>query len=336
MTLDDVEALLKSARTPAEVFGVDQKKTYHALTMATHPDRNPGDKRAEALFKQVNDLWAIRDTKPVTIKSPKKEYTVLKLLAAGDVADVHLATALLDGKPHDYILKIARVDGGYALLDNEQKTVKELLEKAGTHVYARMLPTLVESFPAKDKIQKRVNVFLAEDGYYTLDEVHSKHPTLDSRHLGWIFKRFLMALGFVHKWGKTHAAILPAHVRLQTEEHGLQLIGWGHSVETSKTVTTISAKYRDWYAPEVLKKKPVTAETDLYMAAKCMIFLAGGDPVSGRMPESVPSKMQRFFRSCLLEGQKMRPGDAWKLHDEFSEMLQGLYGPPKYHELVMA
>jgi hypothetical protein len=31
----------------------------------------------------------------------------------------------------------------------------------------------------------------------------------------------------------------------------------------------------------------------------------------------------------------MRPDDAWKLLDEWDEMLHELYGPPQFHELSM-
>jgi hypothetical protein len=45
--------------------------------------------------------------------------------------------------------------------------------------------------------------------------------------------------------------------------------------------------------------------------------------------------MQRFLRSNLLEGPTMRPKDAWKLMEEFGELLRQLYGPPKFVELTM-
>ena len=48
-----------------------------------------------------------------------------------------------------------------------------------------------------------------------------------------------------------------------------------------------------------------------------------------------PCRCGAFVRSCLLEGPRMRPDDAWALLDEFDELLRDLYGPPKYHALVM-
>ena len=75
--------------------------------------------------------------------------------------------------------------------------------------------------------------------------------------------------------------------------------------------------------------------TDLFLAARCLIYLAGGDPVRDRMPDTVPVPMQRFLQSCLLEGTRMRPDDAWALMEDFDELLHALYGPPKFHELTL-
>ena len=49
-----------------EVLGVERgasqdeiKKAYRRLAMKYHPDRNPGDKAAEAKFKEVGEAYAV-------------------------------------------------------------------------------------------------------------------------------------------------------------------------------------------------------------------------------------------------------------------------------------
>ena len=37
----------------------DIKKAYRKLAMKYHPDRNPGDKRAEQKFKEVNEAYEV-------------------------------------------------------------------------------------------------------------------------------------------------------------------------------------------------------------------------------------------------------------------------------------
>jgi hypothetical protein len=45
--------------------------------------------------------------------------------------------------------------------------------------------------------------------------------------------------------------------------------------------------------------------------------------------------MRQFVRGCLLDSVRMRPDDAWKLQDEFDELLRKVYGPPRFHDLNM-
>lgn len=346
-TLEELEALLKRVRSPKHLFGPDPKAMHRDLSMLTHPDRNPGDQKAEDLFKEVTRQWAsLWDDVPVVIKSKKREYTLLKILNIGDVSDVHLAEAIgPDGNMRDYLLKISRIVGGDKLLDSEQKIIKEILGKAGDTTYRRYFPTFVESFPAYDKIQKRVNVFLSEGDGCTAEDLHAKMPVLDSRHLAWMFKRLLTAIGFAHRSGYIHGAVLPPHVLFRQMadatppelDHGAVLTSWGHAIPMGATVKTISAKYKDWYPPEVLEKKPARPGTDVFLAAKTMFYLAGADP---NKPVSLPAKqvpipMQRFFQSCLLPGAKMRPDNALALLDEFDELLKTLYGKPKFHHLYV-
>ena len=252
------------------------------------------------------------------------------------MADVHLAHAEPPSAAgHDYVLKASRVPEGHALLDNERRTLAGLLAAAGDTTYRRYLPTLAESFAVADRFPKRVNVFVHEPGFHTLEQVHDRHPALDGRHLGWVFNRLLTVLGFCHAQGTLHGAVLPCHVLLHPEGHGLRLVGWGQSVAAGRLVHTLSTRYRDWYPPEVHKKQPASPATDLFLAARCLIYLAGGDPVADRMPDAVPEPMRRFIRTCLLDGSAHAPGDAWKLQEEFAELLRRLYGPPKFHQLDM-
>ena len=75
--------------------------------------------------------------------------------------------------------------------------------------------------------------------------------------------------------------------------------------------------------------------TDLFLAARCLVYLAGGDPLTNRMPDAVPPPMRRFIRTCLLESASMRPDDAWALMEDFDGLLRAVYGPPAFHELTL-
>jgi hypothetical protein len=132
-----------------------------------------------------------------------------------------------------------------------------------------------------------------------------------------------------------HGAVLPSHVLINAADHGLRLVGWGASVPACRPLTTVSARYRPWYPTEVHRRRPAGPATDLFLAARCLVYLAGGDPVTNQMPDDIPLPMRRFIRTCLLPSASMRPQDAWALMAEFDDLLRALYGPPKFHPLTL-
>ena len=56
MAKRDYYATLEVAR---EASAEDLKKAYRKLAMKFHPDRNPGDKQAEARFKELNEAYDV-------------------------------------------------------------------------------------------------------------------------------------------------------------------------------------------------------------------------------------------------------------------------------------
>lgn len=334
MTLDELSRQIDDARSPQDLFGDDIDGTLTKLRIVCHPDKHPGDARAEELFKRLGLLADEARKPPVEIKSPNRTYRLLKRIAIGDIADVFMA----DASGADAIVKISRINGAAAMIEQERSALKAILDRASASNYCHYFPALIDSFAARDKFQKRINVFRSEPGFFTLEQVRQRYPTgVDGRHQAWIFKRLLTAIGFAHQTGFVHGAVVPSHVMIHAKNHGLQLIGWGQSVRGSQRIRSISTQYKDWYPPEVIgaNKRIAAPATDIYLAAKCLVYLAGGDPVSCIMPDGMPKQIRAFLRSCLMEGQSMRPSDAWELLDQFEELLRGLYGPPKFHELVM-
>ena len=278
----------------------------------------------------IDGYWPNSEHDAVTmVRSPRAAYSLERHLADADRSDVFLANA--DG--HSFLLKVSRNPEGRRLLEQEHAVLRRLLAAADNRTYGRYLPELAESFILKR--QHRVNVFRFDSRFRTLEEVYEQHPALDARHLAWIFNRLLTVLGFCHKQGIVHAAVLPCHVMIEAAGHGLQLIGWGQSVDCKRPVRHLASAFREWYPLEITKRMPVGPETDLFLAARCKVYLAGGDSLTNRMPDTVPEPMRRFIATCLLESPRMRPDDAWGLQQEFEHLLRRLYGAPAFHELTL-
>ena len=264
------------------------------------------------------------------IVSPRRTYDLIEQIATGDLCDVYRARA----DELESLLKITRVPGGEQLLAKEFSILTELHEHSIGQIYHNYFPKPVESFSQNGQY---INAYAWRDGFYTAEQIFDRHHRgLDARHLGWMFNRLLEALGYVHQQGFIHGAVLPPHVLFHAESHGLLLAGWIHAERANASLKLAPERYRNWYPPECQRKHPATPSVDIYLAAKTLIYLAGGDPVRSIFPEHVPPKLQRFVKGCLLESPSMRPQDAWELRQEFGQVLEGLFGPPAFHVLDMS
>jgi hypothetical protein len=265
------------------------------------------------------------------VRSPQRTFVLEHKIAAGDLCDVHRSVS----EGETFLIKTPRIGGGAAnaLIEKEWRALWSLAGPNADEHHSLYFPRPVESFLREDD-GRRCNVLKWEDGFYTAGEIATRHPAgLDGRHLAWMFKRILAALGYVHRQGWVHGAVLPPHLLFHAENHGLHLAGWIHAVSAGQGLTLVPAPFKAWYPPEA--KWAAGPATDIYLAARSLLYLAGGDPLRGTAPEHVPRPMRLFLESCLIESARMRPADAWELHDQFDDLLLTLYGPPQYVRLDM-
>jgi hypothetical protein len=246
---------------------------------------------------------------------------LVQRIGVGDLSDVH--AAVRDGER--VVVKIPRGSGLDDLLVHEFAVLADLRARAGESSYSKYLPEPVE-----------LGVLRWKDGFRTAEEIRARYPGgLDGRHVAWMFKRTLEILGFAHRAGWVHGAVLPPHLLFHPEDHGLLLVGWTHATRVPEPIRFVPDAYGAWYPPEIRGRRPATPSVDLYLAARSMIHLAGGDAVRGEPPKSLPPEIRRFLEACLLESPGARGQDAWQLHEEFTRVLEGVYGPPKFVPLVM-
>ena len=332
-TLDEVQKIVDKLDDPRNLLGKDVD-TVHAnlrkLLFITHPDRNPGDLRA-VMFTQLLQTLAEEAVKPyVTITTKKRTYKLLGRKAIGDISNVYLGES---GKKR-YIIKESRGKQGNRLLETEHKNLAILLKEAGDLTYHKYLPLIVETHLETGKEAKRFNISVYKPDYLTLEEVHSRQPQLEGRHLAWIFKRLLTAIGFCHRYGIVHGAVLPSHVMIDPVNHGLQLIGFGQSLKAGSVQKIGSAKYLNYYPAETRTKGAVGSYTDIFQAACNILFLAGVNPIiplqEGLNDAKIPGKFKALLRACLITNPVGRPNDAWELYDELVKVLEKVYGKPKF------
>ncbi|MFZ1404673.1 MAG: molecular chaperone DnaJ, partial [Anaerolineae bacterium] len=253
---------------------------------------------------------------------------------SGDLCDLY--PALADGAP--VLLKVARQPSNHDLLRVEAATLARLARELDGQPLRAHFPTLIEHFllRADDGSQRHVNVLRQEVGYVTLAAVQGAFPGgLSLADAAWMFNRILAALGVIHGLGLVHGALTPAHVLVRPADHNGLLLDWCYCVPMGQPIKAISPAYAADYAPEVAARQPATPATDLFMAARCLLHLLGGQNNPDDLPVSVPPAVCALLRACLIPSPQRRVSAAWELFDDFQDILQQTYGPRTFRPFHM-
>jgi serine/threonine protein kinase len=301
-TFAEAVALIDNASTFDELG-----MPYREWAKLVHPDAVGAAQSATATaaFAKLSQLYAQRDGATI-LRTRRGVYRIGKRVASGDIAD-------LSAVDDNALVKVPRDLADSDLMEAEAAALQRL-RADGDPKYRAYAPRLVESFVHEDVShrRRRVNVLERLDGFVAVGGIRRE---IDPRDAAWMWRRLLVALGWAHRAGVVHGAILEEHVLIHPGQHGLALVDWCYS---SPRVTAIVAARRDAYPPEVVRDKTATPATDIYMATGLMRRLVGG---------GMPKAMRRFADGCSCDAPRMRPQDAWALLGELDELLHHLYGP---------
>jgi hypothetical protein len=143
-------------------------------------------------------------------------------------------------------------------------------------------------------------------------------------------RRLLVALGFAHRAGVVHGAVLPPHVMIHPADHGLVLVDWCYSTCVSgEPIPAIVERYSDWYPDEVLGSQEPFPASDIFLAARCMTHLMTGRQTAGG------AALGKFAAGCMPQQPSRRPQDAWQLLRELDDLLERFYGPRRFRPFTM-
>ncbi|MEU8136901.1 molecular chaperone DnaJ [Streptodolium elevatio] len=359
-TLEEALDLVGGADAPEDLFGPydgtpeaclrSGGRMYRVLARLLHPDTVPEGRKAaaQAVFTRLSELW-LRYQQTITgvtgrqvvITTRKRAYSVGGERARGDIATLYKVTyADADGAEVRALLKMPRSVSDNDLMEREA-TALARIAREGDRKYAAYVPGLVEAFRHRDVgsgSERRANVVERVRGFVSLTEVREAYPDgLDARDVAWMWRRLLVALGYAHRAGVVHGAVVPDHVLIHPQKHGLVLVDWCYATllergpderygAATEHVPAMLDRYADMYPPEVPGKQPPDQSTDVFMATQCMTYLLNAE---------APKPLLRFARGCTLPAPARRPHDAWQLLRELDELLGRLYGPRRFRPFTM-
>lgn len=204
----------------------------------------------------------------------------------------------------------------------------------GAAHFARLLPQRVVHgpLPSPDGSVRLASVFRYRSGFLdTFEQVRAAYPEgVDPRHAVWMARRVFELLGFVHRAGLVHGALFPWHLLVHPRDHGVVFCGTSRLAHVGAPPEDAAFDEAERpFVPDALRAGGErTPASDVAMAARSLIHVMGGDPVSLRMPDAVPVPL----RDCLVRAADARSGEglAWALVDELGEVARAVFGPPVF------
>ena len=272
-----------------DLYGFLRSRTLRLLGM----ERRPPEATPPAPGEPAADTDVIR--------TARASYQIAGPLAQGNLGMVYAGT---DDRDNPVAVKVAAHTEDNDFFQTEARVLR-LLHSHGER-YSKHLPEFIEEFHTPDGRQGTVLGRL--DGY-DLYAVREKYPEgIPERHVIWLFRRVLSVIGFAHSKGILHGNFEPAHIMLRPGDHNVWLLDWSYAVyDPARTGQKFRVFNETYSAPEVAEKKPPLPSADLFSVGRCMIYVLGGDPLSGSMPPAVDERIQRFIRQFTIQSPMFRP-----------------------------
>jgi hypothetical protein len=273
---------------------------------------------------------------PTDVTVAGTRWRQLTFLGHGELSDVFLVTRARR-LTERAVLKLLRDPADSDLFAREWDTLSALhtSDARGAPHFSRLVPAPVVRGAAGGlgDPSRAASVQSLPPGFAAnLDDVRAAFPSgVDPRHAIWMWRRLLELLGWVHRSGWVHGAVLPQHVLLDAAGHGATLVGWSCAARVGDPLPALCATREAFYPAAERSGHPAGPTTDLVMAARCVAFVAGSDAAAAGAADALPTDLADSLREVLsasLSGAT--PDDAWLLNGAVAAAAERAFGPPSF------
>ncbi len=270
-----------------------------------------------------------------------RHWVVEKLLAQGEVADIY--SGRLARWPTELVLiKILRDNNDAPFLQREETTLQALVhsQARGAAHFLRLVPQPVVMGTVNGSAYhgRAVSILRHESGFnHTFVDVKRAYPDgIPARSVIWIWRRLLELFSFMHRSGFAHGAVLPEHLLVQQNDHGVRLVGYGRSSRLGEPFPGMCPGCEKNYPLSDSSIHKLTTDLDVVMSARCLVDLLNGDLETCELPGAVPPALAALIsRVARLDPRKQAVGDPLAIHQQLAEISDQVYGAPVFNPIRM-
>lgn len=266
-------------------------------------------------------------------------WATLGLIAHGEISDVYRAERAR--WPTERVLvKVLRDRRNAARFDHEWDVASELQgsEAQGAAVLASRLPQPV----ARGEVREgsfagaKALIFRWASGFlHTFEDVRRQYPSgIEPRASLWVWRRVLETLAFLHSAGVVHGALVPQHLLVQENEHGVRLVGLSRAGHVDEPGAEVPPACEPFYEGIPAGGRLVPS-LDVKLSARCIASLLGGDPKTGAVPARVPVRLADTVRSVASADHGNGTLAAWELREQLGALAREAFGVPTFCPIAM-
>ena len=116
----------------------------------------------------------------------------------------------------------------------------------------------------------------------------------------------------------------------------LRLVGYSFAGWTGEQLRSIPTEYKSYYPTSSRSWSKLSAQLDLVLSARCIVYLLGGDPADASLPGAVPPELAEIIqRIALSKYAGPASEDAWMIREELGAIAKKVFGPPAFIPIEM-
>ena len=175
------------------------------------------------------------------------------------------------------------------------------------------------------------------EGVNLQDDIVRNGP-IDDEHIMWILARLLDALTYMHlRLQLVHCDIKPSNISLNIPLHEAWLLDFGLSVQNPDGSTKPLGGTPGYLPPEFECGLAPVPVSDFYSLGQVAIFLAGGDPNSGNIPDDMCQPLRELIATMTIQDSVVRReklGDSGLIiAQDIARIRQKVYGRTESTEM---
>jgi len=149
---------------------------------------------------------------------------------------------------------------------------------------------------------------------------------VEQKHANWMLSRMFEFSSWINQIGYSHAGISPESIYIMPENHGMCCISFYHMGKIDSELKTISAKYKNFYPPQVFSNKRYESNIDIELSKRTGLYLLGDKSGSGVI-------LRKTHENEIIDFLQKQCDNPALNYSDYRDLLKKYFDMKQFHKL---